>query len=95
MAINQLFIFVVLCLVALTTAIASPHEGFVDTPTLRDVGILYSEENFKGENTFVYEIKTTPECLPLYIDLFHMQREPTLTATSQRHEDRIGHHLQG
>jgi hypothetical protein len=64
---KQLFAYVVLCLVAMTTALPSPHEGFVDTPTLRDVGILYSEANFKGDNTFVYEIKAESECLPLYV----------------------------
>jgi hypothetical protein len=67
MGIKQLFAFVVLCLIALTMALPSPHEGFVDTQTLRDVGILYSEANFKGENTLVYEIKNTPECLPLCV----------------------------
>jgi hypothetical protein len=68
MGIKQLFALVVLCLVAVTMALPSPHDGFVDTPTIRDVGMLYSEADFKGENTFVYEIKAEPGYLPLYVD---------------------------
>jgi hypothetical protein len=64
-ALKNLLIMVILAILGLVAATPSPHVGMVDTAQLRDVGVVYTEPNFRGERTFIYEVKDSPQCLNL------------------------------
>jgi hypothetical protein len=65
--INKVLAFAVLFLAGLTAALPEPHAGMVDTAEIRDVGIIYTKPNYQGKHDFVYQIKSKPDCLALYV----------------------------
>lgn len=65
MKLYQAILLTIFGLLGLGAARPQPHQGMVDTATLRDVGVIYGKPNFQGRNKFIFEIKAAPECLPL------------------------------
>ncbi|KAH7411770.1 hypothetical protein DE146DRAFT_771372 [Phaeosphaeria sp. MPI-PUGE-AT-0046c] len=61
----QCLFLAILGLLGLSIALPQPHTGMVDTATIRDVGLIYGETDFKGPGKLVFEIKAGPKCLPL------------------------------
>ncbi|KAL5121520.1 hypothetical protein ACEQ8H_000592 [Pleosporales sp. CAS-2024a] len=52
---------------ALTYLLAAvgAHIGMVDDDYHRDVGLVYPLPDYKGNATRIFEIKNSPECMPL------------------------------
>ncbi|PVH98041.1 hypothetical protein DM02DRAFT_481228, partial [Periconia macrospinosa] len=46
-------------------ATALPHESIINTPALRDVGIIYTEPNYQGQSNFLLENRKDAGCYPL------------------------------
>jgi hypothetical protein len=64
-ALKKLLIVVILAILDLVAAIPSSHVSMVDTAELRDVGVIYTEPNFRGGRTFICKVKDSPQCLTL------------------------------
>jgi hypothetical protein len=57
-------LFSTLAAVAVTTA----HDGMVDLPGYKDVGVIFAEGDFQGETRYLIEAKDKNQCLPLALD---------------------------
>ncbi|KAF1918153.1 hypothetical protein BDU57DRAFT_444093 [Ampelomyces quisqualis] len=53
----------------LAMALPGPHRGMVDNDSIRDVGEIYTKPDFSGNRKFIFETKSTPECLPLFAEI--------------------------
>ena len=59
-------VFTLLCLLGTSLVASRPHDGMVNNDYIRDVGVVYSESQIKGDRTFLLAVKAKPECIPLY-----------------------------
>ncbi|KAJ4347831.1 uncharacterized protein N0V89_009201 [Didymosphaeria variabile] len=50
------------------TVMGLPHVGMLDTPDVRDVGLIFDDLNYTGNSTFIIEVKNNPTCLPINVD---------------------------
>ncbi|KNG50366.1 hypothetical protein DDE82_005924 [Stemphylium lycopersici] len=58
------FILLAFSLIGMAIAIPRPHNGMVNTPSVRDVGVTFSSPNYASEGTFLLMDKQTPRCMP-------------------------------
>jgi hypothetical protein len=71
--------FTALSLLRLSTALPEPHTGMVDNTNIRDVGVIYTKPNYQGKHEFIYQTKSKPDCLALYLPCLPIQ--PALAKT--------------
>ena len=45
--------------------ITSAHDGMVDLPGYKDVGVIFAEGDFEGQTRYLIEAKDKNRCLPL------------------------------
>ncbi|KAJ4289821.1 hypothetical protein N0V90_011152 [Kalmusia sp. IMI 367209] len=49
---------------------ALPHVGMLDTPTVRDVGLIFTERDYKGDSTFLIETRDKATCIPINVNKY-------------------------
>ncbi|KAK7182905.1 hypothetical protein DPSP01_009671 [Paraphaeosphaeria sporulosa] len=45
-----------------------PHVAMIDTPAIRDVGLIFDDRYYKGNSTFIFELRDKPTCIPINVD---------------------------
>ncbi|KAF2443781.1 hypothetical protein P171DRAFT_486502 [Karstenula rhodostoma CBS 690.94] len=50
------------------SVVGLPHVGMIDTPLIRDVGLIFDDKFYKGNSTFIFEVREKPVCIPLNVD---------------------------
>lgn len=60
-------VFVVFYLIGLvfTSPAPAPHKGMIDNAERRDVGVAWSNPEYKGNSKFIFEEKNASACEPL------------------------------
>jgi hypothetical protein len=80
-------LFILFFIAGVAMALPQLHAGMIDNDSIRDVGVLYSKPNFKGNSKFVFELKTKPTYSTVWA-------ERTLTDVSQQRLRRVHQDLQ-
>ncbi|CAI6333987.1 unnamed protein product [Periconia digitata] len=63
-----MYLIMALIVAFVAAVMGIPHKAIIDTPSIRDVGLAYTEANYQGISLFLLENREDTSCYPLSLD---------------------------